>query len=157
MPGGFLCPLNLRKQCRSIFLSFFFNYYFLVSAKKYAKNQYMKIQHIMKASILTGFFFLAFTSINNADAQRRQPYDRIENHFDRREDVRDRREDVRDRREDVRDRREDRRDAMHQGGILDLLEDVRDRREDVRDRREDVYDRREDIRDRREDRRDRRF
>lgn len=123
----------------------------------YPKKTCMKTNKFVKALLLTGFFFLAFTSINNADAQRRQPYDRIENRIDRKEDVRDRKEDVRDRRENVRDRREDRRDAMHNGGVLDRLEDIRDRREDVIDRKEDVRDRREDVRHRREDRRDRRF
>jgi hypothetical protein len=64
----------------------------------------------VKALILSGFFFLAFSAANTADAQRRQPYDRMEDRKDRREDVRDRRENVRDRKENKRDRREDRRD-----------------------------------------------
>lgn len=71
----------------------------------------MKTQHIVKALVLTGLFFIAFSIDNTADAQRRYGVrDRVEDVRDRREDVRDRREDVRDRREDVRDRREDRRD-----------------------------------------------
>ena len=33
----------------------------------------MNANKSVKALLLTGFFFLAFTSLNNADAQRRQP------------------------------------------------------------------------------------
>lgn len=70
----------------------------------------MKTSKFLKAFILTGILFLAFSASNTASAQRRIIRDRVEDRIDRREDVRDRREDVRDRREDIRDRREDRRD-----------------------------------------------
>ncbi len=70
----------------------------------------MNPKKFANALFLTGFFFLAFSSINTANAQRYGVYDRLEDRRDRREDVRDRREDVRDRREDVRDRRENRID-----------------------------------------------